>query len=194
MNGQYLYWGLTAIAKKLGLLGLIALCLVIASLVFYAIKIPQIKADIANVKMQQADQVKKQAAKVNAIEKPTERSQAEEVDMFYSRFPKVEELPDVIAQLYSIAVQQNIALNIGDYRYKSLKAKNQHKHALNKYEIVLPVEGQYTNIRKFVSQSLKALPEMALIDLQIVREDKATREVSARLVFVVFVKGQTWQQ
>lgn len=182
-------------AKKLGAWGLLGLFLVIASLVFYAINIPKAKQKIELVKAEQLNQSRKQRAQDRNADQPTVQNAEEEVDAFYSRFPTVEALPKILAELNQIANKQGILLSIGDYRYKEVKTKRKtNARALTKYKIVFPVEGQYTNIRGFVSKALKAFPEMALMDLQVVRDDSNSRAVAARLEFVVFVKGESWQR
>lgn len=179
--------------KKLGMWGLLGVFLVIASLVFYAINIPKAKQKIALVKAEQLNQSTKQHAQHD--EQTAElQNPEEEVSAFYNRFPTVEALPTILAKLNKIASKQSILLSIGDYRYKEVKAKKKtNTRELTQYKIVFPVEGQYTNIRQFVSESLKAFPEMALMDLQVVRDDSNSRLVAARLAFVVFVKGESWQ-
>jgi Tfp pilus assembly protein PilO len=193
MNAKYFYWWLSTIAKKLGMWGLLGLFLVIASLVFYAINIPKAKQKIAMVKTEQVNQTKQHAQERNA-DQPTVQNAEEEVDAFYRRFPTVDALPTILAKLNHIANKQSILLSIGDYRYKEVKAKKKtNTRELTNYKIVFPVEGPYTNIRRFVSDALKAFPEMALMDFQVVRDDSNSRMVAARLEFVVFVKGESWQ-
>ena len=86
-----------------------------------------------------------------------------------------------------MALKQKIALNRGDY--KLTKAK---QGQLMRYEIVLPLEGSYTQIRQFIVATLQRIPALALSDMQIKRENVATPTVQARIVFTLFLQGDSW--
>lgn len=192
MDIQYVYWQLTSWLKKLGAWGLIGLLLLMITLLFYLVKIPETQTRIETAKAalkQQSARRDAQAAK----QRPTMQNAEEEVQDFYSRFPTVDGLPAILGQLHKIAKQQSLTLVVGDYQYKALKTKRKNNvRELTKYKIVLPVDGSYTKIRAFIAESLQAMPELALMDLQVVREDSQSRDVAARVAFVVFVRGEAW--
>lgn len=193
LNLPYMIWSLTRYAKKLGIWGLLGLFLLVVSIFAYGIKVPLLNAQIAVLKTEQAKQAKANALDGVNKHEPIIQNTDEEISKFYSRFPSVHLLPEVLAELNKIAKKNQIELIVGDYKFTALKAKKEAvQRALTKYELIFPVQGTYAQIRSFVSQALKALPEMALLDLQVVRESPSVANVDARLVFVVFVKGDEW--
>jgi hypothetical protein len=52
--------------------------------------------------------------------------------------------------------------------------------------------GKYPEVHQFVVKVLQEIPALALSDLQIKRENSLSPTVEARLVFVLFLKGDTW--
>jgi len=54
------------------------------------------------------------------------------------------------------------------------------------------VNGKYTQIRQFIADILQKLPALALSDLQIKRENSLSPTVEARMVFVLFLQGDSW--
>jgi Tfp pilus assembly protein PilO len=193
LNLPYIVWSLTSFAKKLGVWGLLGLLLLLISIFAYGIKVPLLNAQITTLKIEQAKQAKANALDSVNKHEPIIQNTEEEVSKFYSRFPSVHLLPEVLAELNKIAKNNQIELTIGDYKFTEIKTKKEAiQRALTKYELIFPIQGTYAQIRSFVSQALKALPEMALLDLQVVRESPSVERVDARLVFVVFVKGDEW--
>ncbi len=213
MNQQklhYLIWFAKAYAKKLSLVGLFGLFLVLASLVFYATKVLEVKRNIQQVKVEQLAQSKINHSTRLQSDADLPQNAAEEAAKFYSRFPTLEALPKILNELNNIAVNQGIAIDIGDYKYdavKSLHTVNQRssnqppasKNALNqnsgtprdlsKYEIIFPITGKYSQIRAFIAESLQKFPEIALLELQIVRNESTSVQVEANLSLAIYVKG-----
>lgn len=193
INLPMLYWWLTSRAKYLGVWGLLGLILTIASLLFYQVKvrplaplIQQAQASQQLVKPHTGPQMSQQVA-------PTENT-AQQLASFYTRFPNALQLPEALALMHSLAKQKRLALNSGDYKLTQLKQnKIANAHALTKYEIVLPVTGQYPQIRSYLADVLYQLPALALTDLQLQRESTLEANLEAKLVFVLFVKGESWQ-
>lgn len=194
-NRANLLWIFTNIAKKLGIWGLIGLFLLVVSVIVYCLKAPQISQQIRALQVEQTALIAHQSKGASRAQQPVVENTEQEVTKFYARFPSAKALPTVLATLNNMAKKQNIELIVGDYKFSEVKTKQrEHVKALTKYQIVFPVQGSYSSIRQFVAQSLKALPEIALIDLQIVRETSTSAMVDARLEFVAYVKGETWQE
>ena len=86
-------------------------------------------------------------------------------------------------------------LNRGDYKLTQIKPTpaNSNPGQLSRYEIVLPVTGQYCQIRQFITQVLYQTPALALSEMQIKRENTLRPTVEARLVFVLMLQGGQWK-
>ncbi|WP_020167591.1 MULTISPECIES: hypothetical protein [Methylotenera] len=201
-NQHYLLWWITDLTKKLGLFGLLGSAIALGCCLFYAFNIVPIQqkkieaeSAISALNNQQKKQGNSQQSAVNAT--PTETSE-ENIQRFYAQFPNGESLPKWLRLIDENAVKQHLVLNRGDYKLTQIKAQKMAplpntKHPLSRYEIVLPVTGQYTQIRQFIAQVLHDLPALALSELHIKRENAQSPTVEARLIFVLLLKGESWQ-
>jgi Tfp pilus assembly protein PilO len=191
---QYLYWFIANNLKKLGAWGIIGLCIIIASLLFYASKIPKIEILIKETQSAIEEANSALNSKNFAVDASAPLNNSEEINRFYDIFPKAVALPQALTIIYQTANKQKLALNSGDYKFNKIKETNNaiNEKKLTKYEIVLPIKGQYKQIRAFISDVLLALPALALTDMQIRRENSLNQNVEARLIFVIFVKGESW--
>jgi Tfp pilus assembly protein PilO len=193
INLQYLYWLIANNAKKIGTWGVIGVALAIASLLFYATKIPEVEALIKETQTTKEEAIAKVNRTKVASEEFTPQSNLEETNRFYAIFPKATALPESLSSIYEIANKQKLALNSGDYKFNKIKQTSAlSEKNLTKYEIVLPVKGKYISIRTFVAEVLQKLPALALMDMQVRRENSLSQNVEARLIFVLFVKGESW--
>jgi len=58
---------------------------------------------------------------------------------------------------------------------------------LARYEMVMPVRGQYAQVRGFVADALRAVPAMALTDVAIKREGVESELLEASLKFHLYL-------
>jgi Tfp pilus assembly protein PilO len=193
INIQYVYWLVANNAKKIGTWGVIGIVLAIASLLIYATKLPKIEALIEDVQVA----IEQATTKINStnvsVEESAPKNNLKEINRFYEIFPKATALPEALSSIYKVANKQKLALNSGDYKFNKVKQTNiLFEKNLTKYEIVLPVKGNYVQIRTFMAEVLQKLPALALMDMQVRRENSLSQSVEARLVFVLFVKGESW--
>jgi hypothetical protein len=189
---DYAYWYLTYYAKKIGAWGLIGLGLIILSFFFYTTETPKIDALIKETQATKDKFLANFNSKHDDIVESTPQTNLEEVNRFYRIFPKAVDLPQALVTIYQVANQQKLALNSGDYKFNKIKDSNtSNEKKLTKYEIVFPIKGQYLQIQSFISKVLQKLPALALVDMQIRRENSMNQNVDARLVFVIFVKGES---
>jgi len=189
LNLHYLIWHAKTSAKSLGVWGLLGLFLLLASITFYFIKVGEVKHNIQLAKIEQQNQVKKNDAINNQHENEAPLNAAEEVAQFYSRFPSMEELPKILSELNQIAKNQGIEIDVGDYRLNAIKSSSStHPRELTKYDVTFPLQGKYSQIRAFIAETLEKFPEIALMDLQVIREGTTTSSVEATIVFAVYVK------
>jgi Tfp pilus assembly protein PilO len=101
-------------------------------------------------------------------------------------------LHDWLGLIDKSAFKHGLRLNRGDYKFTQIKqgqiAGNQYA---SRYEIVLPVTGQYVQIRQFIANVLQSQPALALSSVKIQRDNTLATNVEARLVFVLFLQGDS---
>ena len=105
---------------------------------------------------------------------------------------------DVIAQLNRLLPKQNeanssikqillVASDIGLVTDKVDYASQAYSENLLKYQIRLPTQGSYIQIRQFINAVLNALPTTALADIQFRREDIGSELIDANIQFNLYV-------
>jgi hypothetical protein len=183
---NYIYWRLGRVAKSLTVWGLLGLAIALVSLAFYLTKVAKIDREIQLAQSQLEH-------RPIQLEEPTEKqthstqTSAAEVMFFYKIFPAGDSLPKWLSMIEISALKQHLVLNRGDYKLTQTK-----QGQISSYEIVLPVSGKYIEIRQFIAEVLQKLPALALSDLQIKRENSLSPTVEARLVFQLFLQGDSW--
>lgn len=185
-NASYVNWLLSYYAKHLGLWGLLGVTLVMFGLLFYTTNIMDVENELNRnlAEYQQLESNKTAPVPQSAVPAVTTE---QEITDFYKRFPNGASLSKLLGQINHSAVKQRLILNRADYKLTQTK-----QGKLIRYEIVLPVIGQYTQIRQFMVELLYQLPALALTDMQIKRENSMSAIVEARLVFVLFLQGDQW--
>ena len=197
-NLHYWLWQSRQIAKKLGLFGLLGLAIALGCGLFYASKITPINdkilqhnESIQQVKLNNAEQ-KNLSIPINNV---PQQSTNDDITKFYARFPDGASLPKWLSLISESAVKQGLLLNRGDYKLTQIKSTpiKSSLGQLSRYEIVLPVTGQYSQIRQFIAQVLYQMPALALSEMQIKRENTLSPTVEARLLFVLMLQGDHWK-
>lgn len=201
LNIAYMRWYSNQMIKKLGVLGLLALAITLGCCLFYAFNVMPLKQKIAidTARLEQANQqlVLSRETEKSPLDIIPKQTTAEAIKRFYAQFPVAESLPNCLRLIDNIALKQHLTLNRGDYKLTPIKQLQTNQGALARYEIVLPVAGQYAQIRQFIAQVLHELPALALTDVQLKRESAQSPTVEARLIFVLLLKnklgGDAWQ-
>jgi Tfp pilus assembly protein PilO len=189
MNNSMLYltWYVRRFANWISLVGVLGLALLILSALAYRLLVLPGQASVVEKRQELLVQKQVLANKPAQEEKP-QQTEAELVAHFYEQFPKGSTLPDWLKRIDKAAHDEKLALDIGDYKLTSEK-----KGRVTRYEIQLPVVGQYAQIRRFIASVLKQIPVAALSDISLKRETSEATSVEANVEFVLFLKGDAWQ-
>jgi len=185
-NHSYEYWWLSKATKNLGLWGLLGIALIVSSLLFYVTQIIPMERAL-NSALAELELKADNKTVLAESEVDTNQTTEQELTDFYRMFPAGASLPKWLGLINEAALKQHLILKRGDYKLSQSK-----QGQLLRYEIVLPVEGKYTEIRQLIVELLHKLPALAVSDLQIKRENSLSPTVEARLVFVLFLQGDTW--
>jgi hypothetical protein len=106
-----------------------------------------------------------------AAAQPHIRREAEQVTpdkqlaSFYHSFLNVKDVPDALEKLHDAAMVQGVTLEQGDYH---LVRNGTDK--MVRYEIEMPIKGDYLHLRKFLSQALADMPYLALDSVEFQRQ------------------------
>lgn len=163
-----------------GLLGL-ALLLLAVGVFLYQVqpkttRLEQLKQNSVSLKLR-IDQVAKSGI--------PETSDQDELNKFYGFFTGTS-LSEWLNKLYAAAAAQQLVLEQGEYRV--IPSKN---GKLARYQITLPVKGNYLQIRKFVAQALTDVPIAALEEISFKRETIGATDVETRIKLTLFLSAES---
>lgn len=190
-NTVHLRWLLNLVLRRLGLWGLSALGIACLSGVLFYTEYVRIHdaLEATEAALLQIDDTKPETL-VDEMDE-SNLTDKQMLDDFYSSFPTINDVPDILSALYRTANKHHIYLNTGDYKLNKVKQQIAFTSAnIAQYEMVLPIEGSYPDIRRLMSNILAEYPSIAISDIQLKREDTQIPFVEARLVLVLFVRGE----
>jgi Tfp pilus assembly protein PilO len=91
----------------------------------------------------------------------------DKVAAVYEFLQKNEDTTDWLAKLHGIGIATGLQLKSASYRTQKTEGR------IVRYEIVLPVAGNYTQIRDFLKRSLAEIPLLSVDSLTLKRADNA---------------------
>jgi Tfp pilus assembly protein PilO len=184
-------WFALRLFKNMGPLGLAGLAILMGCGLFYVLMTLPIKAQI-NIAQQKLDTI--QSSKIESDNMPETPANdiSQDIAAINKMLPEVKTLHNSLGLIDKLAFKQGLRLNRGDYKFTQIKhGKVTSKEHASRYEIVLPVTGQYIQIRQFIANVLQSQPALALSSVKIQRENSLASNVEARLVFVLFLQGDS---
>ena len=149
---------------ELGITGLAAFLLFAGAGLFFALVLQPLK---------ERHRVLEARASVAA---PVQSAQpTEKVGAVYQYLSKDETTTDWLAKLHAIGKATGVELQSASY--KTHKAGSR----LERYEIVVPLTGSYTQMRDFLKRSLAEIPVLSLDQISLKRENRREGTVQAEL-------------
>jgi hypothetical protein len=153
---------------ELGITGLAALLLFAAAGVFFTLVLEPLK-DKSQV-------LESRAGRVRDGGPAQAGNAAEKVGAVYDYLKKPESTTDWLAKLYAIGSATGVELQSASYKTQSTPGSK-----LERYEIVVPLTGSYTQMRDFLKRSLAEIPVMSLDQVSLKRESRREDTVQAEL-------------
>lgn len=112
-------------------------------------------------------------------------SSAKNITRFYENLGQQEYVEQQVKTLFALAKKAGLTLQQGEY-----KASFERQGKFYKYQIVLPVKGQYGVIRQFAESVLVAIPFAALDELNFKRDHISNRVLEAKLRFTLYLSDE----
>jgi len=111
------------------------------------------------------------------------RTPAEQLAEFYRIFPDERESPQWLEKLAVLAEKNGLSLNEGEYKPMRDKVGR-----LIRFQIMLPLKGEYPQIRRFLAALPAEAPIIALENVQFSRQNIADSTVEARIRLVLYME------
>ena len=151
---------------ELGAMGMVALALFVVAGAFMTLVLQPLK-ERSRVLAAKADMIENRAA-------PAANS-GEKLAAVYDYLRKPEQTTDWLAKLYAIGKATGVELAQASYKTQSASGK------LERYEIVVPLAGSYTQMREFLKRALAEIPVLSLDQISLKRENRRDGTVQAEL-------------
>jgi Tfp pilus assembly protein PilO len=154
------------------------MCLAVMSVVYFAEVLPE-SSRLSELQLRKDALVAQQSLDGGVVKLTPSQQLAE----FYRGFPLGTTIPDVLARINQVAIDQQLALEFGEYAM----AREQGGR-LDQFRITLPIKGRYVQIRKFIAEVMLAHPSLSLESLSVRREKVAQEMIEGRIVFLLFLE------
>ena len=150
---------------ELGLMGLVALLVFAGAGIFFTTVLQPLK-----------DKHRVLEARASVASPAPAAQSTEKLAAVYQYLNKPETTTDWLAKLYAIGRATGVELQSASY--KSAAATGGR---LERYEIVVPLTGSYTQMRDFLKRSLAEIPVLSLDQITLKRESRREGTVQAEL-------------
>jgi Tfp pilus assembly protein PilO len=111
-----------------------------------------------------------------------EKPLGEQLAEFYRRFPSEQDATDSVGKIAAIARRDGLVLQQADY-----KAERDKTGKLTRFQMNLPLKGEYQTIRRFLSDVYAEMPIVALEQVQFERQKVGDPLVDAKVRLVIFL-------
>ena len=158
---QHLY----RLRDELGVMGLAALLVFLGAAAFYSLVLQPLK-----------DKQRVLEARASAAAPVQAAPSTEKLKAVYDYLNKPESTTDWLAKLYAIGHATGVELQSASYKTQAPAGAK-----LERYEIVVPLTGSYTQMRDFLKRALAEIPVLSLDQITLKRESRREGTVQAEL-------------
>lgn len=130
----------------------------------------------------QAIQAQVVAARTPLLATPAAATPQREQELFYQDFPAQTDVTRWIERIYATAAATRLSLARGEYTLAPVADTR-----LSRYQITLPVQGDYGRIRRFIAATLSSVPNLSLDELTLERQSIGETQVAGQLRFSLYL-------
>ncbi|BBI99696.1 hypothetical protein FGKAn22_13890 [Ferrigenium kumadai] len=177
--GRRLRWLSRQWLNILGWPGVMALGMLVVLPAFYLSSIRPLQAHLDEIRHSVARQLKEDTRKPD---RSRHHGTEEQLAEYYRFFPPARSAPQWLEKLAALAESRGLRLDQGEYLAAPDKVGR-----LVRFQMTLPLKGEYTQIRKFLAALPGELPVVALEQVQFERQSIADPEVEARIRLVLYL-------
>lgn len=152
----------------------------VAAATGYALVLQPLQRDLAGIERRLA--VARERAKKDPMQAPLKTIEADPLAAFYAKFPTLPAVPELVANLEMLARKNGVSLDSGEYALADERGAK-----VQRYEVSLPVRGNYGQIRAFVHEALGATPTAALESVTLRRDVADKPLVEAKLKLTIYL-------
>jgi hypothetical protein len=177
---KWLEWRIKRLMLALDFYGLVLCGLLAAVLLLWLAQVRPLESRVADLQSELS-----QAPHIDVAHPAEGRMamQSRELERFDALFPPFGELTAQLETLFRIIQKHGLSIDNGQYTLTEKPGT-----ALRRFEARFPVDGHYPDLRQALEDIQRTLPNVAIADIQLAREDIDSPTVNAHLHFVVLVR------
>lgn len=179
---QRVPWFLDHVRRRAGAAGLAGLVLILSAVSFYWALVPAELARLAELRLATATLHERLQRAAGSFDDDASTPE-EQLGNFYNAFPAIGTAPDLLDRIYRAAERRGLTLMQGEYR-----ARAERSGLLTRYQITLPVNGPYLQVREFLAEVLRQIPFIALDNVSFQREKIGETAVEARINLTLYLE------
>lgn len=171
----------SALEQRLGRVGLGALLMLAGAAAFYLLTVLPLQTQVAGLK---AD-AKRLQGDAQRFRRASARAPdgSEQLQTFYGLIPDVSEAPVLLNDIFGTAARAGVQLDVSHYRVTEDKGSR-----LTRYEITLPVNGSYIQVRTFVAFVMTYVPSLTLDSLTLRKDKIDDADVRAEIKMTLYLE------
>jgi len=174
-------WRLRHFLARLGWPGMAGLVLLAAAAACCAFTMAASLAERDRL-AEQAAQLRARYRMAQASPRMDKPGPERQLQSFHEFFPAMSSLPDWLAGIAAAARKTGLVLDLGQYRIGPERGTR-----LLRYQLTLPVKGDYEQIRDFIGAVLRDVPAAGLDDVALKREAIGSEILEARIRLSLFL-------
>jgi Tfp pilus assembly protein PilO len=157
-------------------LGGLAMCL---ALFFSTVQPAQQRRDAAQLS---ASSLQKRIEQAHADSNDRTRTLDEQLAAFYAMFPRENDATDSVGRIAAIAERDGLVLQQAEY-----KAERDKSGKLTRFQMSLPLKGEYQAIRRFLADLSAELQIVSLEQVQFERQKVGDSQVNAKVKLTIYL-------
>jgi hypothetical protein len=142
----------------------LGLALAAGSQAFTWIAVRPLEQRVASIQLERSAKPHADLVRID-VELERDSSPRAQLASFYGHFARGGAITDQLGKLYAVAKANGLEMQRADYRMGSSASAR-----LERYQVVVPMQGNYAAIRAFVTAALRELPTMSLDNVQFQRK------------------------
>lgn len=172
--------GLRARIEALGLSGVLGIALLVFAFGLSVASLLPLSRDVESLRAEAAEL--QQRYKMSGTAAVRIASPDEQLANFYGFFPAPQSTPEWLAKINEAARKNDISLSAGEYKFERRSGEQ-----LARYQIILPVQGAYPQLRSFIDDVLQAVPAASLDEITLQRDSVAESMLEARVRLTLYL-------
>jgi hypothetical protein len=163
---------------RLGWPGVVGLALLAFAVMIVASALLPLRAEVLRLRVE-ADELQR---RVGGGERAGRPQVGDQLATFYAFFPPPDSSPDWLGKIHAIAQAKGVQLASGEYRLERAPSPR-----LRRYQMTLPVQGSYAQIRGFIGEVLEQVPAAVVEEVSLRRESVESQRVEARVRLTLYL-------